>query len=1040
MQVTLHYEAIVMQVTLHDKRIVMQVALHYEAIIMQVTLHDKRIVIIQAKKKKELEQEYILIPICTIDPLNSQGPKDNAVDAAKKATEVDESRVLDNGGQDDQVTRTIVSNKSYLPHGKLVKPGFPLGVISTEVVSVPHWSGALSSVKVTSSTLSVYDLIKSRSRSKESLPSFSSPDLPSWEFNPDIYEPTSVEEKLERKNEIKSRGTLLMALLNKDQLKFHSYQDTKFLMEAIEKRYGGNKKSKKPNSPQLAREDLEQIDPDDLEEIDLHWEMDMLTIRARRFIKRTGSSSSLDSELDSCSKTCLKAYATLKEQYDSLSSDYKKSQFNLVSFKVGLQSLEERLVHYKKNEAVFEEKVNILNLEVRLRDNAIVEYTKKLEKAEKERDELKQTLENTVETKPVKKNSFSPPIIEGWIFNDESKVEFEPKVEDKTVRPSIEKIKFVKHASKKVEKIETPKQHKHYPKGNQRNWNNIMSQRLGNPQQKENKEKGVINSGCSRHIIGNKCYLIDYENYDGGFVSFGDAKGRISRKGKIKTETLDFDDVYFCNELKYNLFSVSQMCDKKNNVLFIVTECLVLSSNDKLLDESQVLLRVPRKDSIYSVNLKSVVPTGEAVNTACYVLNRALVIKPHNKTPYELIHERPLLIEFMKPFGCPITILNTKNYLGKFDEKADEGNGPDWLFDIDSLTISMKYVPVVARFQTNGIAGTKDNIVAGQAKKKKEPEQEYILIPICTTNPLISQGAKDSAVDARKKATEVDTSQVSNNGGQDDQVTRSEFGGLLQQERQTEHINSTNSFNTVSPPVSTAGPSFVDDASPSPINATGTPTSTNAFKENPFERFSPFKNEFSLPLVPIVTLINDTEIFVNAYDDEAAEEEVGINNVVSSYTDERGIVIKNKARLVAQGHTQEEGIDYDEVFVPVARIKAIRLFLAYASFKDFVVYQLDVKSAFLYEKIKEEIYVCHPPGFENPDFPAKVYKVEKALYGLHQAPRHASTVMEPNKALVKDAEAKDVDVHLYRSMIRSLMYLTTSRPDITFAVCACARL
>ncbi|GKB56626.1 ribonuclease H-like domain-containing protein [Tanacetum coccineum] len=223
---------------------------------------------------------------------------------------------------------------------------------------------------------------------------------------------------------------------------------------------------------------------------------------------------------------------------------------------------------------------------------------------------------------------------------------------------------------------------------------------VGNPQQKEYKEKGVIDSGCSRHMTGNKCYLDEYEDYDGGFVSFGDGKGRISRKGKIKTGSLDFDDVYFCKELKYNMFSVSQICDKKNNVLFTNTECLVLSSNFKLLNESQVLLRVPRKDNIYIVNLKSVVPTGaerknrtlieatrtmlvdsklpttfwaEAVNTACYVLNRVLVIKPHNKTPYELIHGRPPLIDLMKPFRCPITILNTMHHLGKFDGKANEG-------------------------------------------------------------------------------------------------------------------------------------------------------------------------------------------------------------------------------------------------------------------------------------------------------------------------------------------------------------------------------
>ncbi|GKA18695.1 putative ribonuclease H-like domain-containing protein [Tanacetum coccineum] len=93
---------------------------------------------------------------------------------------------------------------------------------------------------------------------------------------------------------------------------------------------------------------------------------------------------------------------------------------------------------------------------------------------------------------------------------------------------------------------------------------------------------------------------------------------------------------------------------------------------------------------------------------------------------------------------------------------------------------------------------------------------------------------------------------------------------------------------------------------------------------------------------------------------------------------------KNKARLVAQGYIQEEGIDYDEVFTLVTRIEAIRLFLAYASFKDFVVYQLDVKSDFLYGKIEEEVYVCLPPGFEDPDFPDRVYKVEKALYGLHK--------------------------------------------------------
>nr|GEZ68456.1 putative ribonuclease H-like domain-containing protein [Tanacetum cinerariifolium] len=114
---------------------------------------------------------------------------------------------------------------------------------------------------------------------------------------------------------------------------------------------------------------------------------------------------------------------------------------------------------------------------------------------------------------------------------------------------------------------------------------------------------------------------------------------------------------------------------------------------------------------------------------------------------------------------------------------------------------------------------------------------------------------------------------------------------------------------------------------------------------------------------------------------------IGTKWVLKNKKDERGIVIRNKVRLVAQGHTQEEGIDYDEVFAPVARTEAIRLFLAYASFMGFTVYHVDVKSAFLYGTIDEEVYVMQPPGFQDPEYPSRVYKVEKSMYGLHQAPR-----------------------------------------------------
>nr|GEV78512.1 ribonuclease H-like domain, reverse transcriptase, RNA-dependent DNA polymerase [Tanacetum cinerariifolium] len=141
--------------------------------------------------------------------------------------------------------------------------------------------------------------------------------------------------------------------------------------------------------------------------------------------------------------------------------------------------------------------------------------------------------------------------------------------------------------------------------------------------------------------------------------------------------------------------------------------------------------------------------------------------------------------------------------------------------------------------------------------------------------------------------------------------------------------------------------------------------------------------------------------------------------------DERGIVVRNKARLVAQGYTQEEGIDYDEVFAPVARIEAIRLFLAYASFMRFIMYQMDVKSTFLYGTIAEEV---------QDKYVANILKKFNFT-----SVKTASTPIETNKAFLKDEEAKDVDVYLYRLMIGSLMYLTTSRPDIMFVFCACAR-
>nr|GEU80235.1 putative ribonuclease H-like domain-containing protein [Tanacetum cinerariifolium] len=498
------------------------------------------------------------------------------------------------------------------------------------------------------------------------------------------------------------------------------------------------------------------------------------------------------------------------------------------------------------------------------------------------------------------------------------------------------------------------------------------------------------------------------------YVAFGGNPkgGKINRKGTIRSGEPDFENVYLVKELKFNLFSVSQICDKKNSVHFNDTECVVLSLDFKLTDENHVLLRVPRKNNMYSVDLKNIIPKGgltclfakatsdesrlrnirlrhfnfdimnilvkgnlysvartpqqngvverrnitlimaaktmladsklpttfwaEAVSTACYVQNRVLVVKPHNKTPYVLFHGRTLMLSSMRPFGCHVTILNTVDHLGKFDGKADEGffvgyslnskafrvlnsrtrivvetlhirfsentpnnmgSRPNWLFDIDALTKTMNHQPVIAGTQSNGKVGIKDNNNAGQARKEKEPGKDYILLSLWTADPPCLQEPKSSQ-DARfKPSNDV--------GKKVNEVPRQE--NKCEDQKGKDSVNSTNRVNVVS-------------------------------------------------------------LTVNAASNKV--------NVVS-YSN-----YKNSQR-----DTQEEGIEYDEVFAPVARIKAIRLFLAYASFKDFVVYQMDMKSAFIYGKIKEEVYVCHPLGFEDLYFPDKVYKVEKALYRLHQALR-----------------------------------------------------
>nr|GEW59654.1 hypothetical protein [Tanacetum cinerariifolium] len=741
------------------------------------------------------------------------------------------------------------------------------------------------------------------------------------------------------------------------------------------------------------------------------------------------------------------------------------------------------------------------------------------------------------------------------------------------------------------------------------------------------KNKGIVDSGCSRHMTGNKAYLLDYQEInDGDFVAFGSSKDNT-----LVDERLQLPPKQTPPELI-----------RINALVFLWTSFLV---KDILLE---------RMISSTSSHLESILVPKYTLYLFFEVLGKtwALVIKTHNKTPYELLNGRSPRLDFMRPFGCPVTILNTLDPLGKFTGKADEGL-------------------LVGYFVTSKAFRSSDDKVADD-KPKDDTGSKTIQNPVnkedqayrVKLNRLMSQEKEASdAVDSLRKEFEQ---------------------GCMDQRGATKAGN-TNSFNTVSNPVNAASTSGTFSA--------GGPSSPHLDAFIPANaQLHVDQDDSQIPYLEDTADLRSTDIFNNAYDDDldifnslvqSVGAETDFNNIESSTVvntisthrvhidhpkdqilgdpksavqtrgmvkknsganafvsyihkqrrtnhkdyenylfacflsqmepkkvymnkkDKRGIVVRNKARLVAQGHRQEEGINYDEVFAPVAKIEAIGIFLSFASYMGFIVYQMDVKSSFLYGTIEKEVYVsqppsfidlkfpnkvykvyknkkdergivvrnkarlvaqghrqeegidydevfanevyvCQPPRFIDPRFSNKVYKVEKARYGLHQAPRAwyetlstfllqneyrrgtidktlfikkdkddimlvqvyvddiifgstkksfcdefealmhkrfqmsfmgeltfflglqvkqsekgifisqdkyvaeilkqfdfsfvktASTSIETQKPLVKDEEATYVDVYLYRSMIGSLMYLTASRPDIMFAVCACS--
>ncbi|GKA86400.1 putative ribonuclease H-like domain-containing protein [Tanacetum coccineum] len=641
-------------------------------------------------------------------------------------------------------------------------------------------------------------------------------------------------------------------------------------------------------------------------------------------------------------------------------------------------------------------------------------------------------------------------IIKDWVSDSDEENMPKVKIVEMFNKSSFAKINFVKS----TEQVKSPRktsvdinmQNTPSPRRNKRNWNQQMSQKsvntvkgtrvntarpkavlsavkenkgnAGNPQQ-DLKDKGVIDSGCSRHMTGNRSYLTDYKEIDGGFVAFGGNSkgGKITGKGKIRTGKLDFEDVYFVKELKFNLFSVSQMCDKKNSVLFTDTECVVLSPYFKLTDESHVLLKVPRKDNMYNVDLKNVIPQG---GLTC------LFVK---STPDEsnLWHRRLGHVNFktMNKLVWGNLVRGIENLIDLKVKVIRCDNGTEFKNRAEAVNHAESHLmPADLLFSQN----SKESPDVGfkHQGERKEGMNE-------SGNQIKGKDSEVPSIEEQRVNQELDASINNTNN-----INNASDG------------NNTNNVNAVSSTVNAVGieVNVVDPkTSIELLNDLNMPELEDIVYSNDDEDVGAEADMNNLdafmPISPILTtrihkdhpveqfigdlhsasqtrrmtknleehgLFSSVQQRINHKDFEnclfacfLSQEEpkkvwtlidlpnrkraIGTKWVYRNNKDERGIVIKNKASLVTQGYTQEEGIDYDEVFSLVARIEAIRLFLAYASFKAFLVYQMDVKSDFLYGKIEEEVYVCQPLGFEDPDFLDRVYKVEKSLYGLHQAHR-----------------------------------------------------
>ncbi|GKA22000.1 retrovirus-related pol polyprotein from transposon TNT 1-94 [Tanacetum coccineum] len=333
-----------------------------------------------------------------------------------------------------------------------------------------------------------------------------------------------------------------------------------------------------------------------------------------------------------------------------------------------------------------------------------------------------------------------------------------------------------------------------------------------------------------------------------------------------------------------------------------------------------------------------------AIDTSTYILNRILIRAILGKTPYELLKGRKPTLDYFRVFGSKCFILNTKDYLTKFDPKSCEGIFLGYSQNSKAYIILNKHTRKVKESLSVTFDKTPPPFKTSPLVDDHLDEAEAIRVT----------KKKNLENDIENETLEID--EIVNIKESRNHPLENVIGNLNQRTLRSQAYNQSNFFCFIS----TIEPKNVNEALVDKSWIVTMQEKLNQFIANDFWKLVPQSRNMTI---------------------------IGTKWVFRNKLDENGIVSRNKARLVAQGYNQQEGIDYDETYAPVARLESIRILLAYACALDFKLFQMDVKSAFLNGFINEEVYVTQPPGFIDFEKPDHVYKLKKALYGLKQAPK-----------------------------------------------------